>query len=300
MRRHARETGSLDLLLDTVTNTFGGVFFVAVLVTMLLRVTQPKATVSDQRDERRQSQLHKQTRDARQAELRGLEAALSQHQSLLDTFTTTDGRRDYEDLAKLRGRFEQLAKDRIDLQFKVSSLQGSLLESRTREVATQLNVASELRRNEELEGLIAQEQTSRTRTVALPTLRKTDKNEFSFIVRYGRLYSAYVPDALLLKRRHLDEFVVVGDKEGAVGVTPKPYRGIALEDSAQCAEEVRLRLNGIDKSRCYIAVAVWEDSFEEFAHLRRILVDEEYEYRLLPIPSEQVIWEGGSGEKFVQ
>ena len=38
-RRRSRKQDSLELLLDTICNTFGGVLFIAILVVMLLQQT---------------------------------------------------------------------------------------------------------------------------------------------------------------------------------------------------------------------------------------------------------------------
>jgi hypothetical protein len=239
---------------------------------------------------------------AKAAELEGLELAISQQESTLANLTADAGMQAYEELASLRAQFDSLARQRIDLQSRLSANEDSLRHGSKNLQELKAETTKEGQFKAELEQRIRDENDSRTRTVGLPTLRETNKFEFPIIVRYGRLYSAYVPDPLLMKVRDLEEFIVLGDDEvnGAIQITPKPYRGIPLEPSSDCEAAVVNRLNGVDKTRCYIAVGVWDDSFSEFAHLRRILVKSGFEYRLLPIPKGEMIWEGGAGTRFVQ
>ena len=46
-RRRKNDTGSLDLLLDTICNTFGGILLIALLVIVLLNTTSKTKAVGD-------------------------------------------------------------------------------------------------------------------------------------------------------------------------------------------------------------------------------------------------------------
>lgn len=48
MRRKPAPTDSLELLLDTICNTFGGILFIAILVVLLLQMTPGSSQESDQ------------------------------------------------------------------------------------------------------------------------------------------------------------------------------------------------------------------------------------------------------------
>lgn len=300
MRRQA-ELNSLDLLLDAVTNTFGGVLFVAVVITMLLRITGPTLHGTDGGNIAAEND--NKIRDLivqRESEMDTLEQALAQHQSTLDQLASENASDASQRLLELRRTFEALSQQRIESESQIKRMELQLIGGRDEQSRAEAMLAKEQRRHDDLKRALDSEQQARTRSVHLPALKLTTKNEFAVLIRYGRLYSPYTSDPIFVKRRQLNDFVAVGEEGGAIRMTPKPYRGVELSGSPECVAAMRGVLGQLDKKTTYVAAAVWDDSFAEFAQFREFLVRENIEYRIMPVITGEAVGEGGSGEALVQ
>ena len=93
-RRRRTRTSSLELLLDTICNTFGGVLFLAILVTVLLRTTSKLESASDYQGltEVELLMLRKKQIDTLAA-LESMRQATAQQEILLDQFSQPENTR---------------------------------------------------------------------------------------------------------------------------------------------------------------------------------------------------------------
>lgn len=120
-------------------------------------------------------------------------------------------------------------------------------------------------------------------------------------MRYGRLYRVHRDQGVDLRGRlNTDHFVILADDADQIRVTPKPYAGIPVSDDQQLETQLQETLSASDKEQHYLAIAVWEDSFDRFVFLKNAIVDMGFEYRLIPIEENSIISEGGGGQPLVQ
>ena len=183
-RRGESGAGSLDMLLDTMCNTFGGVCFIALLVAILSAML-PKESSSEEDDVRRMAV------DETMAELirtrDELRVAVDLQRDLLETYTTNAtsaisaadvvslaGDKDAE-MAKLRKRLleleEQIRKAMTDTDYN------------EQEYARLMKLSDELKRK------IADFKDARRRTVRTPTERSLPGlSAFDIWLRDGLLY----------------------------------------------------------------------------------------------------------------
>ena len=84
----------------------------------------------------------------------------------------------------------------------------------------------------------------------------------------------------------MDEFVVVDDRANRIDTRPKPHAGLPLEDAY--SQQIVNRFRQFSATDCYLAIAIWDDSFDVFQKLKAAVVAAGFEYRLI------LMREGGS------
>lgn len=296
-RRPQEDATSLDLLLDAMSNTFGGVLFLAVLLAVLMQFTTGTlATPSDASDRSAAPSFSRELQQLQEVNDR-LTVALEQARESARRFGGSDVAR----VLELQSRADVLTMRRSDLLSarKLASDQIAAARKRIDQISSQ---GEELKRRlDEIEERLQEQRRRRTTTAQLPSLRSTNKREFPVVVRFGRLYTPYdTGPGVAVRRRSLDDFLVLGDRDGALAVTPKPYAGVVLDGTPQIVDQIRAELADVDTGRFYVALAVWEDSFADFAAVREVLVEEEYQYRIVPVREGGFVVEGASDAPMVQ
>ncbi|WP_146561876.1 hypothetical protein [Posidoniimonas corsicana] len=292
----------MDLLLDTVSNTFGGILFLAVLIVILLRFTgRDTPLISSSvapNDYGGPSELEIATAKAIVDELRTACRQARQNASEMGAAQVKGQYRSYLDLQLQRS---ELQVRRAKQLTQLSELQVAVRQSQAEAASTLSEAASLKNEIAEVESEILRETAKVSRTTELPSLRNTNKREFPVILRYGRLYAPYSPTGYgESRKRSLGGFVVLDEDDSIVRVTPKPYAGLLLDGGQAMTQLLEDLFENLDEERFYVAIGIWEDSFAEFSELRARLVDLGYEYRVVPIAEDGVIVEGGARDALVQ
>ena len=120
-------------------------------------------------------------------------------------------------------------------------------------------------------------------------------------MRYGRIYRLHSHEGIGSPRQlNTDNFIILEVKSDQVRVTPKPYGGIPVSQHEIFQKQLQQELADFDRDVNYIAIAVWEDSFDRFVHFKNEMVDQGIEYRLIPLQDDDIILEGGDGRSHVQ
>ena len=302
MNRNEPDSTSLDLLLDTITNTFGGVLFVTILVVLQLRTSSViDASLAASKSKAVSSDALTEELSRKRDEVRVLKQAAAAQRRSLGHLSQGDAPESYREVVAARARLQELAIERARTltAIKNETSEEERLMSGLDEQEAKVKI--ERQRQHELEREIAREKALRIRTAELPTLRATEKREFPVIVRYGRLYTPYRLDPISLERsRQLDDFLPLPVKDEVIRLTPNPLRGIPL-DSSEISEDMLGRVwDQFPKDSFYVCGAVWDDSFSEFPALKDALVARGIEYRLIPSASGDMIQEGSTNGAFVQ
>lgn len=312
MRTKRRDDSSLELLLDTITNTFGGILFLAILIALLVRTTasqnagaaasvEPLTAAEVAQFEARIEELEADIAAIRRRMTASQpEASEKQNASLV---ALDDVTRRLE--ASMLARAESLRRtahhqqeaeatatrlDELDTQQKAAEQQ--LVDATMRRDAA-LADAEELSRAalemDKSPGSVVIEQT-----VGLPRIRPTDKTEVAIYVRFGRLYLMHRWDRGIRSGPNTEQFVVIpGSPQVA---RPKPAAGIAIAPSSIDREVARL-FAAFSPDRFYVTCVVFEDSFDVFQSLKAALVRRGFEYRpMARRPGQPVYDTGGTGE----
>lgn len=291
VRRRRSDESSLELLLDTICNTFGGVLFIAILVVILLQ-QRVGVEMRDEESKTRPTELL-----ALKTEHDGLQEAIKKLAESVQRFGDLATDNTVLELEELRRQLDNSLslRDRAYLQRSESvsksaavQLEMDDLAARSRSLSQSLAVASGLhqRAGQRLTSAI----TSRQRVIAMPKLHGTLKHEHPFCLRYGRLYRVAVRDHL--GRLDLDRASVDVKPIGTqMAIQPRPDAGLILSESPQVIAQVRSMLGQVDGGQEFATVFVWNDSFAEFQAVRQQLDGLGLEYRLVPLGPDAVISE---------
>ena len=287
MARKRRGAGSsLDLLLDTICNTFGGVVFISILVVVLLRMTSQARVVNAPTAEAQAELVALDgRRDQAAAKLKSLREAAAQQQRIVRQIAKPENETLFDELQDLKSR-----RDLLDEQ-RLNSL-GSLSQSQVavNQVAAQLETLDRLLKDAPpklaaLEAELKAEIDRRAQDARLPLQRNTDKIGFPLLLRGGRLHSVYVISAsgsFVFNSGECEMTTALGVKE----VLPKPGAGAAVEDTDGSRQALAERLAGLESDDTYITVFIWPDSFAQFRLLKDVLVARRFEYRLVPMTED--------------
>lgn len=301
-RRQGPSAGSLDLLLDTICNTFGGVLFLAILFAVLLRNPRAEPTPEEPTQEEYEEAslkmlaLENQLQEA-QARLETLQRAAETQTDLMQQIATPEGNVAIAHWKATQAQYDALAAVRLKVLARLDARQAALDQSNADnlDLDEQLKHLTEALRMAEIE--LKKEVEARTQNARLPKQRTSAKMEIATVMRYGRFYIWHKQVGPFGKDLNTDEFVIVADETHQVEVTPKPYAGTPINSSPESREALKKRLSAFRPDRVLIAVVVFDDSFDRFQDLKRVLIEQGFDYRILPKGDEPIYDRGGSGGK---
>ncbi len=298
-RRRSVRQDSLELLLDTICNTFGGVLFIAILVVLLLQQAGG-GNVEPLIAEIAEDELMAQSQHLTSLinELTRLRANSESQLATVSRFASDETQEliaQKKDLESQRDRL-QAQVDALLLENAKRAADVGKIEADNREVQKNLEKAKSAKRDAETQ--LDADRKTRVTEARLPQVRSKDfKREIGFIVQYDRLYLWHeydsVNDRVGLNTR---DFVIVGEESGGLVTTPKPSGGIPLDESEFSKSAVRRLLRQFDPSRCYLSPIVRPDSFDSFQYFRDQALELGFNYRLMPVaPGSAVYDRGGLG-----
>ncbi len=296
------DVGSFELLLDTITNAFGGILFIAILVVIMLQLSgkreleKPTAELDEiahRRMERQMSELAQRREQLRRAlELQG---------RIIQDFAPDDSREALERLNKSKVQREDLATRRDKLLNEVQDERTQIGKVVRESSQLDQELASASRDLNELKSAHQREIESRTKTANMPMARRTSKLETVVIVRYGRLYVPFrTIEDRLAGRVNSEDMAGVGEDASEVTLTPKPYAGLPLVAAASLKRDLATKLSGYEPGRFYLCVAIWNDSFDRFEHFKEALIALGFEYRLILLTDGGKVSEGPVKDVLVQ
>ena len=299
-RRRSSKQDSLELLLDTICNTFGGVLFIAILVVLLLQQTgtAPASATASVSVTPVEMQSLTARMEAVEDDLVRLRQNRNSQDVIVESFAPQSIRQLLAARSDVTARQEALQAD-IDrrlvrnatlvAEIETVIVENSSVRTRLEQSRDQLNAA-----RSKLEA----EQKSRVSEARMPVTRSAlDKNEVGLVLRYGRLYvwHRYDVDGRRIGL-NTDDFVVVKEESGGLVTRPKPWAGVVLDDSTNSHEAVRRVLRQFNPEQCYFVIVARPDSFGVFRHLRDRALELGFNYRLMPVDADDPIYDrGGTG-----
>lgn len=317
-RRRRTDDSSLELLLDTITNTFGGILFIAILLSLLLKSSSRTAAEATSRAQPmsavEQAELEAQVADLQQdveslrrrvasaphpadsqaedSDLGKLSAAAAAVETAVAERTqaiknTLESQRE---AATASEQIEMLEMDRKSIEETLAEAENRL--SAAREEAARLAAAAVQIDRE-------QQATEIEQTVSLPNLRPSQKSEVGLYVRFDKLFMMHKWRNGERLGPNTDQFVIVPLPDGAGArqvARPRPATGKDVT-AATIDEDLRQLLKSFSPDRFVVSLVVFEDSFDVFQLIKAALVRNGFEYRPLALWSgEAIVDSGGRGE----
>lgn len=310
-RRHATQSDSLEMLLDTMCNTFGGIILIALLIALLTnesRVTETESrrlTETSAMLERRTEQARRELEQARamQAELdrrvtdpaqvillqlidqrerlRRAEAVLAEALKAGDQeLQAGDANaqvRMLEQFRKLAAEARQAELEKLELSSRGENLRGQI-EDLKRGLQTESN-------------RLAQVRASQTQRLRLPREHSTGRLPVYAILRHGKLYPLYLfPNGAPVKNDQTLRWHSEG--EGVTRIEPIPDAGIkpVAEPAA-----VGAFFRQLPASQIYVVFEVYADSFAEFSVAKEAAIRHGVEYTWEPRKRDAVIRMANTG-----
>jgi len=311
--RHQRLSDSLDMLLDTMCNTFGGIILLAVLVTLLSsreRTTSPvRESQSVEEIQRRlqiaETALRKSLVLAGSLEAKAAEPRWKDQASLLES-----RRRIQQEIIAIRGQSStnlqdleaesiQSPSDRMKkLENQTSAAEMQRLDVMNRVDAVRSNLTRLVKQNNELDKQRVELAKDTTRELRLPKERDTSLKGIHVILRYGRVFPIRNYDLSQNETDILWQDHPKGETAEAVrgrGIDPAAGGGARIEEYFK---QLRLQL---PNKTVYIAFLVYDDSFPVFNRVKQMVVHQNLEYGWEPYRDSHgpilFVREGGKNPK---
>jgi hypothetical protein len=195
-RRNSRANNgdSLDLLLDTICNTFGGIVFISLLVVILANVTGKGASIEppDQASHTRLVALRRELEAARD-KLQRMQSVVQQQQQIKGEFTSRESVLLARELRAQRIRVSTLVANNDSVLARVAELQAQtntiakeLADQRTAITTTSKKLEAVARR-------LTREVRTRTRDVTLPTVSRWNGDVVNSVLKNGTLCFLQIP-----------------------------------------------------------------------------------------------------------
>lgn len=289
-RRNLQESGdSLDLLLDTMCNLFGGIVFIALLVAMLAgdgarkRSEPPRSDTED---------VLRRTISQLEAEKDNLFRSLAEKREDLSQLLGRVSTEKLEELGGLKSRHESLeadlesAEEDAALPPDAKAIQDRFNQERKRQEQVSLALDNEKRaftreiarlkeRGKALTAKSRQLADQRVRAVRLPREKEDPTRSNAYmIVRNGKTYPVYLKNTARYSRHVRMEPIPNGFLTQDDRIVPLPEAGLVLE------QDLSDEFQGMNTSSSFPVFLVYPDSFEQFLVARRIAQDQGLDYGL--------------------
>lgn len=266
---------SLELLLDTMCNTFGGVMFITISMVIMVSVVSKMLTGGSSAELERQM-LEEERR--RIAELEAVAEEQNAESQTMQSRSTGYASGDREAVEQLRERMREAARleerhtaqlqELKRLQNEVSRRTAANAAELERINRSELEAQAALREQEQRSELLAQEQEAirGQRAEVRPRKIRFAKNEATRLRPYDVILCG---DALHRLGVGFDSSAEVEVRRNGNTLTLIPVRGIPVSEEIGKAEFSRL-FPGFDRNRCFVRCFVHPDSMETFVGLRQM------------------------------
>ncbi|MEM9825171.1 MAG: hypothetical protein AAF958_01215 [Planctomycetota bacterium] len=278
-RQKEDKDDGLDLFLDAICNTFGGIIFIAILTVLMsmFRENQDDASPppAPSTDQFRAAQLELDAAAARfdtlTASVRALRVAPG---------VEVDPR-----LAELVSQIESAEDDRVDAQKERAATTARIADTRE-EIAEQVKAreaVGDVVEAAEKELIAAKSKWDQTKeakieSLSVPRERFLNAARGILLLKHEKVYLGSLPEDPA--DRFQEGFVKVKKTSPtSYELTPRPAKGIRLDSKRAAAafKEVARRLRG---QRSPIIIVVWPDSYKWFPSVRETLKAERVYYQL--------------------
>ena len=286
MRRSSStiQDGSLELLLDTICNTFGGIVFISMLVVVLLNMSGETASSQPPTDE---SVL----------ELQQLTAELEAAQARLHTLHQTTQQRDNTFqklvsqeqliLARKLVEAESLRAVRVNETVTITKMtadQQNSVNTISQDLDEQKKELDSLNRQLQVQTVsMNQEVESRSQNASPPKLVELPNHRsISMILKGGRLTALSRISANGVETRNAEE-LNVSVEGGTEFVESKSGSGVAVALDKSTKAQIQSALIQFSPDRHVLKIWIWPDSFAHYQVIQEVLAESRFRSKPEPV-----------------
>ena len=271
MSRNLNPADGLELFLDTICNTFGGILFILLFVVLLLKGTERRYFEDEANNVRQEDveQLEAQLGDIN-AEIEKVEGQRNAIADKLEILSPTVKESALGILEEQKSQFDRLLEEQTSLNKDIDKAVMALNNDDNSLTEEEADLRQEVRNLEkriaDASAKAASAKNTERREQSLPQLRDTDTNYVGLVLCFGRLYKLHNFNRYNKDSRELntDEFVVVKSFLGNCHVSPKPWCGIDLQDMDTARREIMNIVSPFSTIDYRISLVVCDDSFRYF------------------------------------
>ena len=282
---------SLDLLLDTLCNVFGGIILISCLLALLTNHQTPSAadptgTTSTQ------GRLLAERLEAARSELAGLQKINEKNKALgQDKLQTLIHERDELQATQDRLRKRQptnsdmaVSKDPVgdltELRSEVKALDQRHADAKARKEAAEKKARDLAAQIQSIRSKITAEDEKHVEHVRFPKERAITKSAMNILLKFGAIYP--LVDSTGEKFSGLTRVSKGGEDFDAI---PKQSEGIPMSDTAT----IRRILASYKRWGSYVSLNVYPDSFETFRALKALILEAGLDYGFDVYPEHFII-----------
>lgn len=289
-RRRRQDDSSLELLLDTICNTFGGILFISLLVVVLLNTTS-KAMVEAPPSAASKLAMMEADIERKQLtnELEQLKKADAQQKEVIGVSVPSDViekaqelREREADRARLLVQKSKTVGDLTNAQDQLNQFAQAAADGKARLGAAQKQLAA-------LQHVLNQAIASNTRTAVMPKAREAQVDERVYFLKQGKLYGPHLVNGSL----NTSDFIEIQQANGSY-LDINPSGGVLVDPTGQNTASLADCFAGLDPAYHGAKIFVWPDSYEYFDAVRIALGQAGVGYELFPVDSHDNISFGPS------
>jgi hypothetical protein len=299
------EDGSLELLLDTICNTFGGVIFISLLLSLIIDSSGGMARPESKPVRSAADLVEAETRrEGSAAELLRLRVATESAISISETLVTDEAIAVAEELADWEAKHAALVerksaaigsinRDRIAME--QATEEAEAVEAAREEAAAKRDELS--KKEAEIRAAAADAVAERSRNAQAPKLEyRPDLVQVDFSLQQGRLYGPLFYPAG--GRNEVDyEFP---ERDGTTYIETRPNAGLRVAADGSNIEAVAEKLLVGAPERYAIHLHVMPDSYRQYDAVRIALEKQAFRSAVVPWPDDAVFVLGKAEERKTQ
>jgi len=282
---------SLELLLDTICNTFGAVIFISILASILAQNSAPDSASPEDTTAAIEETY---TRQRELSELRRrqqtMESQLAQQEELIRRFSNEESvslaMQIHQD-AQLQAKMSAQKTDAADA-IEVTERERLQLERAMQERLKELNEAKS--RQTEAANNLRDIETDHGHTAEVRRVHETTKFGFTFALDNGRLYSVHTSEDqnandmdLMINRDDCEVLEV----RGVTTIRPLKTAGLPIRGIVSAQQDAKSKLAVVGK-QFVVRLFVAKDSFAEFLPVKEAMTGLGLEYALEIMPGDDV------------
>ncbi len=273
-RRFKTENDSLEMLLDTMCNLFGGIILLALMVTLIAKDAEMSEKLTE---------AEIKTREMREKQLMQLEEELRAAQKFQQDLASQAGDPEVQEQVKMLQQRETIQQTLEELRQELEKTKSRLEES-----AESLKELEEMKQSQAVSAAAAQqEDVAQPERMRLPREHETEKSPAEIIVKNGMIYPVNfyqngtpVSNTAGFVRRDVGQLQVLEPIEGK-GMNPRLH-------SSQLSQFFRSIPAGT-----YLVFRVYGDSFSEFNEAKKAASESGLELSWMPIEKDVNVVLGG-------